>query len=478
MEVVARQIPGRSKSTGGRSRGIEKSSILYSRLELAERLRLAWQNREKNKANINIFLARETLDLERCDSEISNPTTAPSSPVRGNEKCKIEIPLDNNRKIIQGEDLEEKEGEKMVKKLEDKLPINFLPLERSKVSVEQTKSKEKVDTEKEQVNEVQLKCTCKYFSISNSTPLISIFLSFKQISKDSSMDEHGSSTKKKQVSSTSLPSIKMVENSSLGTAKREDFSSAKQKRASFHSGANRAFLDPIRSATEVKWSSISEKNSFQKSSAAIVEKNFLKGTIEDKEDGTEEKNTWRENSPCDSITNEKAATIERIADKSNCADDKNAQIKTISIENKENDLQDDNETITPRETDRSDSTRKISSTSIENKDSDLSTIDKTSFSRCSEARSNTMNDRNPSIKKPVESQKIDQKSRRTNSAPPQRRFESISANNNNNNRVHVNVVIDSMRKNRNQKDQDMDCRYNTMEKIDTAVTKVYRSLLD
>lgn len=297
---------------------------------------------------------------------------------------------------------------------------------------------------------------------------------FKQISKNSSMDEHGSSTKKKQVSS--LPSIKMVENSSLGTAKREDFSSAKQKRASFHSGANRAFLDPIRSATEVKWSSISEKNSFQKSSAGIVERNFLKGTIEDKEDDTEEKNTWREDCPCDSITNEKAATIERIADKSNC--DKNAQIKTISIENRENDLQDD-KTITPRETDRSDSTRKISSPSItvENKDSDLSTIDKTSFSRSSEARSNTMNDKNPSsIKKPVESQKIDQKSRRTNSAPPQRRFESISANNNN--RVHVNVVIDSMRKNRNQKDQDMDCRYNAMEKIDTAVTKVHRSLLE
>ena len=104
MEVVARQIAGRSKSTSGRSRGfvgIEKSSILYSRLELAERLRLAWQNREKNKANINIFLARETLE-ERCDSEISGQATAPSSPARMNDR--IEIPLDDNYKMMEEEE--------------------------------------------------------------------------------------------------------------------------------------------------------------------------------------------------------------------------------------------------------------------------------------------------------------------------------------------------------------------------------------
>lgn len=260
----------------------------------------------------------------------------------------------------------------------------------------------------------------------------------------------------------------------MGITKKEDFSSAKQKRASFHSGTNRAFLDPIRS--EIKWSSISEKNSFQKSSTDNrVEKNFLKQTIENKEnDTTGEKNTSRENSPCSSIANEKDA-IEKIADKSNCVDNKNEQIKTMI----ENNLQDD-KTITPREADQSNSTcRKISSINdmqvsssiIENKDD--STIDKSSSSRNSEARPNSMNDRNPPIKKTVENQKTEQKSRRTNSAPPQRRFESISVNNNN----HVNIVIDSMRKNRNQKDQDMDCKYNTVEKIDTAVTKVYHSLL-
>lgn len=265
----------------------------------------------------------------------------------------------------------------------------------------------------------------------------------------------------------------------IAKTSREDFSSAKQKRASFHSGTNRAFLDPIRS--EIKWSS--EKNSFQKSSidnrVTIVEKNFLKQTIGNKENDTaDEKNTPRENnSPYDSITNEKDG-MEKIAvvDKSNCVDNKTAQIKTV-IENRDN-LQDD-KTITPREMDRSDSTcRKISSTNdvqvssrsiIENKDD--STIDKSSSSR----NFNSMNDRNPPIKKTVENQKIEQKSRRTNSAPPQRRFESISPNNN---RVHVNIGIDSMRKNRNQKDQDVDCKYNTMEKTDTAVTKVHRSLLE
>lgn len=183
--MVARQIPGRSKSTSGRSRGIEKS-ILYSRLELAERLRLAWQNREKNKANINIFLARETLD-ERCDSEISNGT-APSSPVRINDESKIETPLDNNYKTIKRDEDREKEDEKVVRKLgnndattsgriDDKLHVNFLPLEKNKVSVQaKSKEREKVDTEKERVNEVQLNASAKHIIISNfETPLISIF---------------------------------------------------------------------------------------------------------------------------------------------------------------------------------------------------------------------------------------------------------------------------------------------------------------
>lgn len=112
VEVVARQIPGRSRSTTGRSRGLvgtEKPTILYSRLELAERLRLAWKYRERNKANINIFLARETVD-ERCESEMSNRTNA-SSPVRKKDESKIEISLDDYK---MQKEKEEKEIEKII----------------------------------------------------------------------------------------------------------------------------------------------------------------------------------------------------------------------------------------------------------------------------------------------------------------------------------------------------------------------------
>lgn len=159
----------------------------------------------------------------------------------------------------------------------------------------------------------------------------------------------------------------------------------------------------------------------------------MKQTIEDKG----EKN----NSPCESM--------EEISD--NCVDDKNAQTRT-SIEDN---LQDD-KTIRDRCDSRkiSNDVQTLSSGDIvESKDD--STIDKCSRS---------------SAKKTVENQKIEQKSRRTNSAPPQR---SISASNN---RVHVNIVIDSTRKSRNQKDQDAtDCKCNTMEKIDMGVTKISSS---
>lgn len=81
VEVVARQIPSRSRPTTGRSgrtyATAEKASILYSRQELAERLRLAWKHREQNKANIDIFLAHNVAVEERCESELSMSTPLP-----------------------------------------------------------------------------------------------------------------------------------------------------------------------------------------------------------------------------------------------------------------------------------------------------------------------------------------------------------------------------------------------------------------
>lgn len=87
VEVVARQIASRSRPTTGRSgrtyATAEKASILYSRQELAERLRLAWKHREQNKGNIDIFLAHNVAVEERCESELSMST--PPTPFSGEE---------------------------------------------------------------------------------------------------------------------------------------------------------------------------------------------------------------------------------------------------------------------------------------------------------------------------------------------------------------------------------------------------------
>lgn len=87
VEVVARQIPSRSRPATGRSSRTyataEKATILYSRQELAERLRLAWKHREQNKANIDIFLAHGVAEKERCDSQLS--ISAPPTPLSKEE---------------------------------------------------------------------------------------------------------------------------------------------------------------------------------------------------------------------------------------------------------------------------------------------------------------------------------------------------------------------------------------------------------
>lgn len=89
---MARQIPSRSRPTTGRSgrayATTEKASILYSRQELAERLRLAWKHREQNKANIDIFLAHGVAVEERCDSQLSIST--PPTPLPRKEPNSIQ----------------------------------------------------------------------------------------------------------------------------------------------------------------------------------------------------------------------------------------------------------------------------------------------------------------------------------------------------------------------------------------------------
>ncbi|XP_046734941.1 uncharacterized protein LOC124404651 [Diprion similis] len=91
VAVIARQIPGKPRPPTARTKVTtrpaisEKATILYSRQELAERLRLAWKQREENRANIDIFLAQNAVE-SNCDSRPSScATSAPSSGIRRRE---------------------------------------------------------------------------------------------------------------------------------------------------------------------------------------------------------------------------------------------------------------------------------------------------------------------------------------------------------------------------------------------------------
>ncbi|XP_050576905.1 uncharacterized protein LOC126915829 isoform X2 [Bombus affinis] len=481
VEVVARQIPGRSKSTTRRSKdfdGIDKPTILYSRLELAERLRLAWKHREKNKANINIFLARETVD-ERCDSEMSNhtTTTVPSSPVGESNEAKIEIPL-NDYKML--DEKEEKEEEKLIiNKLTRLLSENDDTITSRKSDRESSLLSLQSSSETKQVLE-ESKVSINMKNKEREKERLN-----EETSRDSNIDD--TNTKKKssasidcshyRVASTTLPSIK-IENSTLAVTKvsKEDFSSARQKRASFHSGTNRAFLDPIRSSTEFRWNSMSDKNVPQKSSiddrTATEKDTSARAIVQSKENVTNKRGASEENPielRCD-LASEKSVTQKITANsKLIRVTEKNARVKA-TIESRDASVDDKTMTIQrTNEADRFNLIKKTPSTSTVTEDKDSSTIDKATFSRnSSEVRCSSVNERNPPSRKTMENQKIDRKSRRTSSAPPQRRFESTSANN----RVQVNIVIDSSGKNKNQSKQDVECKDNAMEKIDMTLTKI------
>ena len=89
VEIVACQIGTSAKSRPAsncrqprivsRNSGTDQTSLLYSRQELAERLRLAWKQREANKSNIDVFLAHGTTE-ERSDSRLSSSSSVDRSP--------------------------------------------------------------------------------------------------------------------------------------------------------------------------------------------------------------------------------------------------------------------------------------------------------------------------------------------------------------------------------------------------------------
>ncbi|XP_053971864.1 uncharacterized protein LOC128872819 isoform X2 [Hylaeus volcanicus] len=490
VEVVARQMPGRSRRATGRSRGfvgIEKPSILYTRQELAERLRLAWKHREENKANINIFLTHGVLE-ERCDSEMSSHVgiASPSSSLSKNEASKPEVPFDCRRtqdqqvegsrihKRSNGESVERRTemenivGGKAVDKDGDEVSSDF------GYSISETREismlegnlpsgcgrgerVERTDVEETQIDRASRSSNVEYSSSSK-----------KKLPTSSSTD-----CSNPRDSSTTLPSIK-IENSTSAVTKttRLDFSSAKEKRASFHSGANRAFLEPIKSPAEVKWISLADKALQQKL------------TTEVKSEKGSPIQTNLESKDSDRIIGAKSPSelkcgAEKIANQRTFVDDFRRSNSTIErgvrtktgIESKDG-LEED-KTIGQRTSSGNKTSlimKRTSSTSniIENKDS---TVDKNVPARNGpEVRCSSVNERNPPLKK--EPQKMEQKSRRTSSAPPQRQLGNTSSN-----RVQVNIVIDPSSPQGSEKinyleKTDVDCKDSGSNRIDTASTKV------
>ncbi|XP_012530928.1 uncharacterized protein LOC105833619 [Monomorium pharaonis] len=241
VEVVARQIPSRSRPTTGRSgrtyATTEKASILYSRQELAERLRLAWKHREQNKANIDIFLAHNVE--ERCDSQLS--LSVPSTPLPRKEPNSIQ---DNERKDQRSpaalsnledraketcKDYEVNVGERLCGKKLETVPRsidNDLLTKKDETATESVKNEERdneksldshdnldavEEEERKKKTRINIDCTSLHLPAADQPP---------------------------------LSCLKMAENADPVKA-NADFSSAKQKRASFHSGTNRAFLVPM-----------------------------------------------------------------------------------------------------------------------------------------------------------------------------------------------------------------------------------------
>ncbi|XP_043256871.1 uncharacterized protein LOC122399879 [Colletes gigas] len=569
IEVVARQIPGRSRPATGKTRGFnvnEKPTILYSRQELAERLRLAWKHREENKANINIFLAHGILQ-ERCDSEMSQDITTQDKRVdedyteKGTESttdrksttvlansedipnkdgdelsdfqhsfAEIEEIADEKetserggRKWEEASNAEEKQTDTNKKPEKQQIPrtrpnystptqkptqpndhpallhpqtnqppeparqnprenhpdTNTIPPLRKQLPnprtiwlpsqtlhnppSPQTAGRHCARSEQEQIGgssptrppESLRHCLAQW------TPAKTT-----RLPRSSNVDEHPSSSKKKSSLnidysnirdlSSSLPSIKNESSTSVAVkTSKDDFSTAKQKRASFHSGGNKAFLEPIRSSIESKWCPVVDKAAQQK----------LTTDAKSEKGSPTQKNLESK----DNVTFNRAAVAKNPSEIRCGSIERNARTRT-TVENKTiSSSSEDDKTIDQKISDNkiSSTIKKTASTNniAENKDG---SIDKNIYAR--NASDVACGEKNSSLKKMIEPQKIEQKSRRTSSAPPQRHLGNASTSN----RVQVNIVINpsstpASGKNNDQEKTDTDCKDN---RIDTASTKV------
>lgn len=241
VEIVARQIPSvkTSRPTTGRPNRSrypvgEKATILYSRQELAERLRLAWRQREENKANIDIFLAHNTVE-ERCDSRVSTATTRTNFSTPGPQNQKEDVNYETKTKQVNKNETDDIINEKL--ECDDKQPKlnsrklstwfpSFEPKEptstqvpNESITVDQITLKSEEETPKKEETAVIEKKSSISIDCTNWNSSITL---------NESTTESNETTENK--------AIKKPE---------PDYSSAKAKRASFRSGQNKAFVSPV-----------------------------------------------------------------------------------------------------------------------------------------------------------------------------------------------------------------------------------------
>lgn len=286
-----------------------------------------------------------------------------------------------------------------------------------------------------------------------------MFSLLKQLSKNSNVDECPNS--KNRDSSAALPSIKTDQNchstSNVTRTSKEDFSSAKQKRASFHSGTNRAFLGPVRSTTEFKWNPVEENTAPKPEVKSPESKDNVNKTI-----------IQRSTSEVKYSSATEKLVTQKSLDSKFSSTEKNPRTRTTA--EKDKDIQDkgysDDKMVVQRaiNSDKVVSIKRSTSSTVEKEGS---TIDEIAFARfILKERCSSVIEKNLSSRKPTEPQKVDQKSRRTSSAPPQRHLGNAT-----NNRVQVNIVIDApiLSGAKSDKEKSVDCKDNVDR---TDATKV------
>ncbi|XP_014614512.1 PREDICTED: uncharacterized protein LOC106792557 isoform X1 [Polistes canadensis] len=261
VEVVARQITGKSKSTTKKSRNRniiengEKASILYSRQELTERLRLAWKHREENKTNIDIYLAHGVRE-ERCNSESSNypaisepQTPPPPPPVSKNEILRSS---ENDRHpITDSKHLDNSYGDDTCEIQTTKRTDSFESRTDLDKDIKETKRPKKTKVIENNLKVVETSSVKLQNDVCYSEPIERIKYVESTTNEtlkgtiEVSVDQSNKNEKSVSIEAEDnikLPTLKS-EITALNVSKSQnEATSAKQKRANFRNGTNRAFL--------------------------------------------------------------------------------------------------------------------------------------------------------------------------------------------------------------------------------------------